>query len=424
MPQNQYLTKVQITNELNRCLNCPDKPCMKACPANCSPADFIQLAKGLTKDNYQKSAISILKTNPLGLICGLTCPDQFCIKACSRKNLDMPIKIPQVQATIIKNAREQSTFPLSRPACLNNKNVAIIGAGPAGMAASAVLARKGYSVTVFEASDKVGGATKLIPDHRLEQSIIDQDWNFIMRLGDISVKFNHRVSNPPDLLKDGYDGVIIAVGEQNITQMGIPGEKLAISFMDYLSEPEKYKTNGNVAILGGGAVATDCAITAKNMGATNVEMFVRRRICDMRLTQEERSWLLNKQIDITSMTRVVKIKKTKTNYIIFSCKTRFNGTKLEDIPKTTIKRPDFDLIIMAVGSKADPQKQMSKIIYAGDCVHGASTVVEAVASGKNAANEMHSLLTGQVEETVCPVSKVVSYKAKSCTTLDVFSDKN
>lgn len=424
MTQYQYLSKAQLKNELDKCLNCPDKPCMKACPANCSPADFIQLAKGLTKDNYQKSAISILKANPLGLICGLTCPDQFCIKACSRKNLDMPIKIPQVQATIIKNAKEQCNFPLPKPACLNNKNIAIIGAGPAGMAASAVLARKGYSVTVFESSDKVGGATKLIPDHRLEQSTIDQDWNFIMRLGDISVKFNHRISNPPDLLKDGYDGVIIAVGEQNITQMGIPGEKLAISFMDYLSEPEKYKTNGNVAILGGGAVATDCAITAKNIGATNVEMFVRRRICDMRLTQEERSWLLNKQIDITSMTRVVKIKKTKTNYTIFSCKTRFNGTKLEDIPKTTIKRPDFDLIIMAVGSKADPQKQMSKVIYAGDCVHGASTVVEAVASGKNAANEMHSLLTGQVEETVCPISKVVSYKAKSCTTLDVFSDKN
>ena len=136
-----------------------------------------------------------------------------------------------------------------------------------------------------------------------------------MQLGDISIKLNHHISDPPDLLKDGYDGVIIAVGEQNLTQMGIPGEKLAISFMDYLSTPEKYKTLGNVAILGGGAVATDCAITAKNMGAANVEMFVRRRICDMRLTQEERSWLLNKQIDITSMTRVVKIKEVKSHFL-------------------------------------------------------------------------------------------------------------
>lgn len=127
---------------------------------------------------------------------------------------------------------------------------------------------------------------------------------------------NHRVANPVDLLKDGYDGVIVAVGEPHTAKMGIPGEDLAVSFMDYLKEPEKYKTAGNVAVLGGGAVATDCAVTAKDAGAENVEMFVRRRVSDMRLTGEERSWLMDKSIDITSMTRVEKSKNRRYLYAV------------------------------------------------------------------------------------------------------------
>lgn len=110
------------------------------------------------------------------------------------------------------------------------------------MAAVAVLARKGYSVTVFEGSDKVGGAAKLIPEARLPQAVIEKDWDFIKTFGDITLKMNHRVANPVDLLKDGYDGVIVAVGEPHTAKMGIPGEDLAVSFMDYLKEPEKYKT--------------------------------------------------------------------------------------------------------------------------------------------------------------------------------------
>ncbi len=292
------------------------------------------------------------------------------------------------------------------------------GAGPAGLAAAAVLARKGYSVTVFESSDSVGGAAKLIPEARLPRAVIEKDWAFVKTLGDITLKPNRRVANPVDLLKDGYDGVIVAVGEPHSATMGIPGEDLAVSFMDYLKDPEKYKTEGNVAVLGGGAVATDCAVTAKDSGAQNVEMFVRRRVCDMRLTDGERAWLLEKTIDITSMTRVEKIEKTGDTYTLYTCKTRFNGTKLEDIPDTTIKRPDFARVVMAVGSKADPKKEAERVVYAGDCNHGGSTIVEAVASGKNAANELHAAITGEVDETACPVSRLVTYKAKSCAVVE------
>ena len=106
MKKKLYLTDAQLKSELDRCLYCAEKPCMKACPANCSPADFIMAAKCGGSKDYARSAEMILKSNPMGQTCGLTCPDQFCMKACSRKNFDAPIKIPAVQATILEKARK------------------------------------------------------------------------------------------------------------------------------------------------------------------------------------------------------------------------------------------------------------------------------------------------------------------------------
>lgn len=418
MNKKLYLTDAQLKSELDRCLFCSEKPCMKACPAHCSPADFIMAAKQGGNKDFGRAAASILKSNPMGQTCGLTCPDTFCMKACSRKNFDSPIKIPAVQAAILEKARKLGVLEVPEKVASNGKNIAVIGAGPAGMAATAVLARRGYSVTLFEGSDKVGGAAKLIPEKRLPQAVIDKDWEFIKTFGDITIKMNTRVANPADLLKDGYDGVIFAVGEPHSAKMGIEGEDLTVSFMDYLSKPENYETKGSVAVLGGGAVATDCAVTAKHNGAENVEMFVRRRYSDMRLTGEERAWLLENEVDMTTMTRVEKIEKIGDTYTMSTCKTRFNGGKLEDIPETTIKRPGFTHVIMAVGSKGDPKAESDRVIYAGDADHGGSTIVEAVASGKNAANQIHSIITGEVEEVACPISKGITYKAKSCTVAD------
>lgn len=410
-----YLTDAQLKSELSHCLQCKGKPCMKACPSNCSPADFITLAKNGTPQDYEKAARNILKSNPLGEMCGLTCPaDRFCMKVCVRQNLDNPVKISAVQATILKKARGMP-MAAPHPVAQNGMNVAVVGAGPAGMAATAVLARKGYSITVLEASSEIGGAAKLIPDERLPLDVIKKDWDFIKSFGDIRLLKNTYVANPADLLKDGYDGVIYAVGTQKPTVMGIEGENLTIPFKAYLSTPEDYVTDGNVAVLGGGAVATDCAVTAAKQGALSVEMFVRRRIADMSLTGEDRQRLLDNYIDITSMTRVKKIIREGDMLTLLTCKTRFNGKKLEDIPDTTIPRPDFKYVVMAVGAHADPKKQMERVIYAGDCDHGGSTVVEAVASGKNAAYQLHTVLTGETEEVFCPINKDVEYKAKSCT---------
>ena len=379
--KNLYLSRAQLISELGRCLGCKNKPCMSACPVNCNPQEFIAQAKD---NDYAAAVNTITRNNPMGQTCGLICPDKFCMKACTRSNIDFPINIPRVQATILEKYRtkESASHP-QLPA--NGKKIAVIGAGPAGIAATAELSKLGYSITLFEAYDKIGGALNLIPDNRLPFEVIEKDWSFIDNPEIIELKLNINVNNPNGLLEQGFDGVIVATGEPNGINLNIEGEQWAVSYLDYLRHPENYATDGNVAVIGGGAVATDCALTAFNNGAENVEMFIRRRVSDMRVTGEERKSLLEAGVDLTSMTAVKKIGKDGNSITLYTSKNRFNQGKLEEIPDTTIARPGFSLIIKAIGSTAPRQCDTDKVIYAGDCKHGGSTIVEALASGKEAA---------------------------------------
>ncbi|TAL05780.1 MAG: dihydropyrimidine dehydrogenase, partial [Verrucomicrobia bacterium] len=165
------LTDAQFRSELERCLYCEEKPCQEACPAHCSPADFIMAARVGAKSDLRRSAVMILGANPLGWVCGVVCPDYFCMKACSRRTFDRPIEIPAVQATVMKKGYEAGVlkFHGAEP---NGKTVGIIGAGPAGFGAASVLAQRGYKVTIYEQQRRAGGAMNLIPDFRLNKRVV------------------------------------------------------------------------------------------------------------------------------------------------------------------------------------------------------------------------------------------------------------
>ena len=139
--------------------------------------------------------------------------------------------------------------------------------------------------------------------------------------------------------------------------------------MEYLHHPSKYETKGRVAVIGGGNVAADCAFTAAANGAAQVEMFVRRRLADMRISQLEYLELLKREIDIMSMSSPEKIEKTADGYSLYIRKNRLT---------------DGHWLPLA-------------IIYAGDCKHGGSTIVEALASGRDAARLMESRLVMAAE---------------------------
>ena len=387
--KKQYLTPAQFKAEIERCLGCPNKPCMTACPVGCSPQEFIGLAK---EKKYKEAVEVIMNRNPMGETCGLICPDKFCMSACTRKNLDFAINIPKVQATLMKNHR---TFAeKTRPDAKIAKNkIAVIGAGPAGLAAAKELAENGYMTDIFEAKDHIGGALRYIPEERLPHEALSKDCDGILSSPFINLKRNHKIENPKELLKQGYSGIIIAYGEQNAIKLNIEGEKFSICYKDYLSQPEKYKTSGNIAIIGGGNVAVDCALTAKSLGAQNIEIFVRRRLTDMKISRQEFQELFEKEINITALTSPEKIEKNE-KLSLFVHRNHIIENKAVPLPDTTIELKGFDLVITAIGSRAEKIPEEEHIIMAGDCKEGASTLVEALASGQKAANDLINKIKG------------------------------
>lgn len=380
MAKSLYLNKVQMQAELSRCLGCKLKPCAKACPIGVSPADFIALAKA---QKEPEAARHILARNPLAGICGLICPDKFCQKSCTRGNIDFPINIPKLQATLVANAAPDSLY--EKLPAYNGRQIAVIGAGPAGMAATAALVGQGCKVTLFDSAERIGGALNLIPEDRLPQEVIRQDWSRIEANGRITLKLKTKVVDFKALLKQGFDSVIVATGAPVVTPLNIEGEALSLPFDDYLNAPEKYKASGRVAVIGGGNVAADCALTAKAQGALSVEMFVRRRISDMRISKAEYLDLLAHQVDICAKTSPEKISKDKDGLTLTVHQNTFKDDKWEAEPNTSLELKHYDLIIKAVGSRPIEYEEDSRIIFCGDCKNGTTTAVEAAASGQMAA---------------------------------------
>jgi len=375
-----YLNRLQLREELKRCLNCSTQPCMSACPVNCNPREFIRYA---LDEQWNDAVSTITRTNPMGQTCGLICPDKFCMKSCTRSGIDFPINIPRIQATILHNFRTPRETP--RDIELNGHRIAIVGAGPAGIAATETLVRRGFHVTLFEEREEIGGALCMIPPERLPHKVIEFDWAHIFDERLVSLNLNSVIDDPTKLL-DSFDAVIVATGEPNGIPLNIPGEVLTVPYMDYLYHPENFPCKGNVAVIGGGNVATDCALTAARAGATSVELFVRRRIADMRISQKEYLELIENKININAMMSPEAVRSCDDKLALTVRRNYFDGSKWMPLPNSTITLPYFDLIIRAIGSRADTKLDGSpNLVYAGDCKTGGSTIVEAISSGQNAA---------------------------------------
>ena len=164
---NIMMTDAQLRAELNKCEYCEDQPCLEACPSHCSPTDFIRAAKGGAASDYQRATAMIMSQNPLGGICGVVCPDFHCMSACVLRKFNGAVDIPRVQATIVQRAKDLGVMPTFASVDPSGKRIAVVGAGPAGLAAAALLARQGHTVTIYEAGSEPGGMCNCIPDFRL-----------------------------------------------------------------------------------------------------------------------------------------------------------------------------------------------------------------------------------------------------------------
>lgn len=395
-----FLTDAQLREEVSKCEYCAEKPCKEACPADCSPADFIMAVKVGEKQDFERAAALIMGHNPLGGVCGAVCPDKHCMSACVHKTFDKAVNIPAVQATVIQKAKELGVMPKFNKAKPNGKKVAVVGAGPAGLGAAAVLGQLGYKVTVFE-DKKTCGAGALIPSFRLDPKVLSSDVKFLLSLGDITLK-NEKAPETAKLAKS-FDGVIVASGQDAAFKLNVPGEEAAISWMDYLASPKKYRLDGKtVAVIGGGAVAADCAETAAAAGAARVEMFTLEKLGELPLTANEFEGLQACGAEVTGRTKVVeiglkggKVCCLKTMKVELPAGKKFSPRDMKDVPGSEQLRPGFDAVIIAIGARSSVKPEAIKnVVFAGDMVNGPTTVVEAAASGKNAGAKLHAALTG------------------------------
>src|SRR4030067_2279257 len=178
--------------------------------------------------------------------------------------------------------------------------------------------------------------------------------------------------------------------------------------VDLLAKPHAHKFAGSVAVIGGGATAIDCAITARQQGAKSVEFFMLEKLSEMPLTAKERKELLDFDIELNERRRVSKIIKTGMKASGFDTikgerpeGKPFSPANMRDLPGTEGRRTGFNAVILAIGMRATiPQQPDEGLFYAGDMLTGPKTVVQAVASGKNAALEIDAYLKGEKKPVI------------------------
>ena len=410
---SRIMTRHQLHTELLRCEYCEETPCTNACPVNCSPFDFIMAARVGNPSDIRRSAAEIMRSNPLGGVCGLVCPDRFCMAACSRKKYDGSINIPKVQATLVEMAKRLGGIPKFSTPARNGKKVAVIGSGPAGLGAASVLGQMGYTVEIFESSDKLGGMMNLIPDQRLDKNVVQTDIDFLLSLGALTAKTGANVEDPKQLLAQGFDAVCVTTGLWKPIELGIENENLAIKMVDLLSNKQAYQFEGRVAIIGGGATAIDCAITTKERGATHVELFMLEKLSEMPLTAAERQELVDYDIEVSGRIRVSKIRRDakgisgiETKKVQLPEGQAFKPANVRDVDGTDVISTDFNAVVMAIGMRSNvAREQADGLFYAGDIANGPTTVVEAVASGKNTAIEIDAYLQKQAKPEIQKATK-------------------
>ncbi len=250
-------------------------PCKTNCPAHIGVQGYIKLA---SQGKYKEALELIKYENPLPAVCGRIC-NRRCEDACTRGDVDEPIAIDEIKKFIAQQELDpQNRIIPKKRHNYSDKKVAIIGAGPAGLSCAYYLALDGYSITVFEKEQKLGGMLTMgIPAFRLEKDVVQAEIDIIKAMG---VEFKTGVEVGKDvtleeLRAQGYKAFYMAIGAQGSRKVGIEGEDSqgvmsGIEFLRMINQDENKKVQGKVVVVGGGNVAIDVSRTAVRAGAESV----------------------------------------------------------------------------------------------------------------------------------------------------------
>lgn len=423
-------TEEMAINEAMRCLKCRKKPCMSGCPVMVKIPEFIaKIAEGEFEEAYQ----IISETSSLPAICGRVCPQENqCEGKCVHGIKGEPVAIGRLERFAADWHAANYGDEEIKPAESNGHKVAVIGAGPAGLACAGDLINKGYEVTVYESLHKTGGVLVYgIPQFRLPKEIVAAE---VAKLEAKGVKFVTnaivgRAITVDELMKEeGYESVFIGTGAGLPSFMKIPGENLlgVCSANEYLTRinlmkaylPE-YDTPiqhaDRIAVVGGGNVAMDAARCAKRMGASEVYIIYRRSMDELPARAEEVHHAMEEGIVFKLLTNPVAIQGDESGHVTgIECvnmelgEPDASGRRRPVVVEGSNHVVPVDMVIMSIGTKlntlildtteelaanerggigADETAATNRegIFAGGDAVTGAATVIKAMGAGKTAA---------------------------------------
>ena len=418
------LSEQEAIIESNRCLFCFDAPCTRACPTHIDIPRFI---KKISTDNLLGSARTILVSNLMGATCARVCPVQeLCEGACVLGANHKPISIGRLQRFATDYVYENGidVFQAGPP---TGKKIAIVGAGPAGLSCAGELARRGHSVTIFEKRPLAGGlSTYGIIGLREPVEAALAEVEMIRRLGvEIETGRELGVNLAIDDLRRNFDSIFLAVGLGSTPDLEIGGERHVIDGLAYIEqsklEAHSLKVGQQVAVIGAGNTAIDCATVAKRLGAERVTMVYRRSEHEMTAYAHEYEFVKREGVEFRFLTQPLQVLLAHGRVVGLECIRMQLGApdasgrpSPEPIPGTEFVLP-ADQIVKAIGQKKPAiaelfnlETEQGKIrvnewfetsapgVYAGgDCIRarGAASTVMGVQDGKLAAHAIHHRLT-------------------------------
>lgn len=415
----QTLNTSERKQQASRCMDCGVPFCHWACPLGNRPPEF---QDALYKGKWEEAYEILSQTNDFPEFTGRICP-ALCEKSCVLKlAIDAPVTIREDEAAIIEAAfREGYIKPRTYPR--NGKKVAVVGSGPAGMAAANQLNRMGYEVTVFEKDEYVGGLLRFgIPNFKLNKAIIDRRAE-IMEAEGITFK----TSTPIDVehLPEGFDAYCICTGTPQARDLDIPGRNLkgihfALEMLaqqnrvlagQAFSKEERINAKGkHVLVIGGGDTGSDCIGTSNRQGAasvTQIEIMPKPPVGHNPTTPWPQ-WPVVLKTSSSHEEGCTRRWSLTSNRFIGTKDDRVCGVEVEEvewIPSPDGGRPVMrptgkketlkaDLVLLAMGFLKPQQPAFANNVFvAGDAATGASLVVRCIAGGRKAAQDINAYLT-------------------------------
>ncbi len=424
----------EALQEANRCLQCRHEPCVKGCIANLPIPQFI---KAIQEDRLEDAMALIESRGNLSRICGRVCfYEKQCEGSCVRGIRGEAVAIGWLERYVSDKQRSLTWLDVSK----TNKEIAIVGSGPSGLACAKDLAKLGHSVTIFEANALGGGVLRYgIPYYRLPERVVEEEIQSVIHHG-VVIRYNIEVGKDISMeaLLEQYDAVYIATGVGTSHKLGIEKEDLpqvisANEFLKYLHDDSSHARadienlirGRRVRVIGGGKVAMDAARSAIRLKAKNVKILYRRSMEELPARPEEIHEAMIEGVKILTLLTPLRIVGNEEGVTHIICQQNELTDTVEEGRKTIIGtnqkvKLKADLIITAIGGagatwlignsqQIDVTRQgyinvglkqntnHEKVFAGGDVVSGALTVVHAMKAGRQAAQAIHAYVSKEGE---------------------------